>query len=118
MKFPYETTQGFSIVSAKDAVYTCPEKTHLTCTLVIKSGDSPEMEIPFTAHADHPEEHVAEVFKHFKTKAKKYVTPEPTIFDLQSELDELMIDIKLDLATDEEIARAKELRTQIKTMRG
>lgn len=122
MKFPYEAkvagASGFTILKATGAHYTCPEGTHITMTLKVSGGLFGEgSEIPFTAVESDHEAHSRELFEHFKSKAKKYVKPAPTVFELQSEFDELMTDITLGLATDEEIARAKELRVQLKEMR-
>jgi hypothetical protein len=119
MKFPYETKNGFTILDAKSAQYSCPDKSHITCVITVKGGvfGEAEVEIPFTA-GDGEEGHGGELFKHFKTKAKKYAKPAAvSLFELQAEFDELMIDITLGLASDEEKARAAELRTQIKGMR-
>lgn len=45
-----------------------------------------------------------------------YERPLPTVEDLQAELDKLMPDVILGLATEDELALAKNLRIQIKAM--
>lgn len=116
MEFPYKTKHGFTIKAVKDAKWTCPDKTNITCTLSVEGGvfGSGDTEIPFTAIDCKEEEHSRLLFKLLKKTATKYKEPEKSYGQLKDELDELMIDITLGLATDEELERAREIRTLLK----
>ncbi|QNN99940.1 hypothetical protein phiPsa267_087 [Pseudomonas phage phiPsa267] len=118
--FPYETEFGTTITGVKDAYVSCPDGSHITCTIVTTGGHfgDKEVELPFTATPNDPMKHGVEIYNFLKKKktTKKYVKPAPTLLELKDEFDELMVDITLGLASDEELARAKELRVQIKEL--
>lgn len=79
-----------------------------------------DMEVPFCATPNDVMEHGRWLYE--QAKAKKFGTPvayqpaPPTKDDYQKEFDALWPDVMLGLATDEEVARAKELRALIKSM--
>lgn len=77
-------------------------------------------EIPFTAAAHDPLEHGRWLHDQAINGAfgaiEEYDRPLPTVHDLQLELDKLMTDVTLGLASDDELALARNLRKQIKVM--
>lgn len=77
-------------------------------------------EIPFTAAAHDPLEHGRWLHDQAISGAfgaiEEYDRPLPTVHDLQLELDKLMTDVTLGLASDDELALARNLRKQIKVM--
>jgi hypothetical protein len=76
--------------------------------------------VPFVAHPDDIEVHgrwlYEEALKGAFGEVAEYDRPLPTTQDLQEELDKLMPDVVLGIATEEEISLAKALRLQIKAM--
>jgi hypothetical protein len=87
--------------------------------MTVKMGHM-DTEIPFAAHADDPMEHGQWLYKEALAgtfgEITPYERPLPNAFDLQLELDKLMTDITLGLATEEELDLARNLRKQIKVM--
>ncbi|CUR44309.1 tail fiber protein [Pseudomonas phage VCM] len=90
-----------------------------TVTMTVKFSHL-DFEVPFTAAAEDMYEHT--VWLHEQAMAgafgeiAPYDRPLPTAHDLQTELDKLMVDITLGLATEEELDLARNLRKQIKAM--
>ncbi|QYW06622.1 hypothetical protein uav_091 [Pseudomonas phage UAVern] len=79
-----------------------------------------DSEIPFSAHHEDPMEHGQWLYNEAIAGTfgdiAPYERPLPTAGDLQMELDKLMTDITLGLATPEELDLARNLRKQIKVM--
>jgi hypothetical protein len=76
--------------------------------------------VPFVAHPDDVEVHgrwlYEEALKGTFGEVAEYERPLPSVTDLQEELDKLMPDVVLGIATEDEISLAKALRLQIKAM--
>lgn len=76
--------------------------------------------IPFAAHPSDEFEHgrwlYEEAMKGTFGEIAEWDRPLPSVHDLQVELDKLMPDVMLGIATDEELSLAKALRLQIKAM--
>lgn len=76
--------------------------------------------IPFAAHDEDEFEHgnwlYDEALKGTFGEVAEWDRPLPSAHDLQVELDKLMPDVILGIATEEEISLAKALRIQIKVM--
>lgn len=81
-----------------------------------------DVEVPFCATPDDFYEHGRWLYEEAKLGTfgviAEYERPLPTAYDLQVELDKLMVDVTLGLATDEEVSLARTLRKQIKVMEG
>lgn len=79
-----------------------------------------EEEIPFAANPNDVHDYGVWLYEQAMAgklgKIKAYERPLPTAHDLQLELDALMTDITLGLATEEELDLARNLRKQIKVM--
>ncbi|UAV89949.1 tail fiber assembly chaperone [Pseudomonas phage REC] len=92
-----------------------------TVTMTVKFSHL-DFEVPFTASAEDDYEHGRWLLEQAKAGAfgdiAAYERPLPTSYDLQVELDKLMVDITLGLATEDELALARNLRKQIKVMEG
>ncbi|UAV89682.1 tail fiber assembly chaperone [Pseudomonas phage COT4] len=92
-----------------------------TVTMTVKFSHL-DFEVPFTASADDIYEHGRWLLEQAQAGAfgdiTPYERPLPTSHDLQMELDKLMVDITLGLATEDELALARNLRKQIKVMEG
>ncbi|WVS24507.1 tail fiber protein [Pseudomonas phage Psxphi15] len=90
-----------------------------TVTMTVKFSHL-DFEIPFTASSEDTYEHGRWLCEQAKSGAfgeiKPFERPLPTAHDLQMELDKLMVDITLGLATEEELDLARNLRKQIKAM--
>lgn len=76
--------------------------------------------VPFAAHPDDEFEHgrwlYEEALKGAFGEVAEWDRPLPTVYDLQVELDKLLPDVMLGIATEEEVSLAKALRLQIKAM--
>lgn len=79
-----------------------------------------DISVPFVAHQYDTEVHgqclYHEALKGTFGPIAEYERPMPTEHDLQIELDKLMPDVVLGIATEEEVSLAKALRIQIKAM--
>lgn len=113
MKFPTTWDNGLTLLSLAGAQWANREQTLINVTATFEAlGD-----IPFTASANDVEPHGRDIFKHLVAGAvSPWERPEVTPEDLQAELDKLMPDVLLGIATPEEISLAKSLRLQIKEM--
>lgn len=101
----------------KDSLRFCEKGD--TATMIVKFSHL-DFEVPFTASAEDNYEHGRWLNEQALAGAfgeiAPYERPLPTAHDLQAELDKLMTDITLGLATDEELDLARNLRKQIKAM--
>lgn len=92
-----------------------------TVTMTVKFSHL-DFEVPFTAAAEDIYEHTTWLHEQAMAGAfgeiAPFERPLPTSHDLQLELDKLMVDITLGLATEDELALARNLRKQIKVMEG
>lgn len=90
-----------------------------TVTMTVKFSHL-DFEVPFTAAAEDIYEHTTWLHEQAMSGAfgeiAPFERPLPTAHDLQMELDKLMVDITLGLATEEELDLARNLRKQIKAM--
>ncbi|WP_085589369.1 hypothetical protein [Pseudomonas sp. B14(2017)] len=77
-------------------------------------------EVPFTAHPKDTMDHGRWLYEQANAGAfgpvADYERPDVTVDDLQADLDKLMPDVILGLATDDELSLAKNLRRTIKEM--
>jgi len=121
MEYPIDLSNGLIIHSAKNPVWSNREKTTIDITITVTwAGVFEEpTELPFTAAPWDSMEHGRDLFEHFLKAGSgpaPYERPEVTVEDLEADLDKLMPDIYLGLATEAEISLAKSLRIQIKAM--
>lgn len=117
MEFPYKVEKyGTTFVSVKDPRWANRNGDLIVCTLEI----DPLGVVEYGAASFDDEPHGRELFAFLKAGGAGPVAPyerrDVTVADLQEELDKLMPDVLLGLATSEEIALAKSLRVQIKAM--
>ncbi|NMZ63428.1 hypothetical protein HBN99_03720 [Pseudomonas oryzihabitans] len=117
MDFPIELETGVTILGVKDPVWGNREESFINCVITITGLMFTEPnEVPFTANPLDEMQHGRDLFEHLKDTAAPYERRDVTVADLQADLDALMPDILLGLATEEEISLARTLRTQIKAM--
>lgn len=115
--FPIFARQGLVIVSATNFQWANMEHTLITMHLTIADAAQGTVEIPFAADPNDVEDHGRALFDFGTTQNPTAWVPRPiSQGELQAELDGLMTDITLNLATEAEINRARDLRTQIKAM--
>ncbi|WYW04297.1 tail fiber protein [Pseudomonas phage vB_PpuP-Kompost-2] len=107
-------TEHFTILEVTDPVATKDGMINLTVTF---EGLG---KFPFTASQDDTEIHGlwlhGEALRGTFGPVAEYERPLPTLQDLQEELDKILPDVYLGLATSEEVELAKLLRIQIKAM--
>lgn len=117
MDFPIELETGLTIHSVKDPVWGSREKSFINCIIVVTGlmFEDPT-EVPFTANPLDSMQHGRDLFEALKERAAPFERRDVTVADLQADLDALMPDILLGLATEEEISLARTLRLQIKAM--
>lgn len=112
-KFEPKTFEGlFTVREGVNPHYTADG---IYVDLVLEDGTI----VPFHA-VDGDIEHGQWIYDQAKAgafgKVQKYVAPEPTAEDFQKQFDSIWPDVVLGLATEEEVAIAKELRIKIKAM--
>uniref|UniRef100_A0AAU6VXX3 Uncharacterized protein n=2 Tax=unclassified bacterial viruses TaxID=12333 RepID=A0AAU6VXX3_9VIRU len=87
--------------------------------MVVRFSHFPE-DLPFCAQPTDIHEHGRWLFEQAEAGAfgpvAPWERPLPTLQDLQEELDKLMPDVVLGIATEDELSLAKSLRLQIKAM--
>ena len=113
MKFPTTWDNGLTLLSLAGAQWADREQTRINVTASFETlGD-----VPFTASPNDVEAHGRDIFKYLADgPVGPWERPEVTPEDLQAELDKLMPDVLLGLATPEEMSLAKSLRLKIKEM--
>ena len=117
MDFPIELETGLTILSVKDPAWGTRENSFINCTITVTGLMFTEpTEVPFTANPLDEMQHGRDLFEFLKDTAEPYERRDVTVADLQADLDALMQDILLGLATEEEISLARTLRLQIKAM--
>lgn len=119
MEFPYTETPGLTIEGIHSPRWTDREKIRIDCVLVTKEhGEIPFTSCPWDTHENLP--HCPLIFEHLAQghagPVGEWDRPLPSVEDLQADLDKLMPDIVLGLATPEELELARLLRKQIKVM--
>ncbi|ANU79115.1 hypothetical protein Andromeda_40 [Pseudomonas phage Andromeda] len=116
MKFPKEFDNGIIVEDIKSPRWANREHTRLSCVATF----SPGQVVPFGASLTDPEPHGRAIYDHILAglagKIAEYERPAVTKEDLQAELDKILPDVMLGLATPEEIELARNLRIQIKAM--
>lgn len=116
MEFPFEQ-DGLTIEGVHSPRWSNRERIQIDCTLVTKEfGEIPFTACPFDAFMKHP----PLIFEHLAQGNSgpigDWQRPDVQKEDLQDELDKLMPDILLNLASPEETELATLLRKQIKEM--
>lgn len=113
MQFPTTWDNGLTLLSLAEARWANREQTMINVTATFEAlGD-----VPFSASAADVEVHGRDIFHHLAAgSVAPWERPDVTPEDLQVELDKLMPDVLLGLATPEEMSLAKSLRVKIKEM--
>lgn len=113
---PVEFDNGITVEAVNAPRWANREHTLLTATVTFKPG----VVVPFGASLSDPEPHGRFIYDYILMgnagKIGEYVRPDVTKEDLQAELDKILPDVMLGLATPDEIELARNLRIQIKAM--
>jgi hypothetical protein len=117
MDFPIELENGLRVVSAKNPMWANKAHTVINMLVTVEEPDGKIVEVPFAASPDDNLPHGRALFDWGKSlSVQPWERPDVTSADLQVELDKLLPDVMLGLASPEEVELAKLLRIQIKAM--
>jgi hypothetical protein len=118
MEFPYMMRSAAVIISAANPQWANEEKTRINMTLTFADADLGFHEMGFTACPNDSVEHGPLLYQWALDQGniKPWERRDVSAVDLQQELDKLLPDVMLGLATPEEMELAKLLRIQIKAM--
>ena len=119
MDFPYVVRQNLVIIDATSPNWGNAEHTVINMMLTVADAQRGSVEIGFSAVADDTEEHGRLLFAYAQTLLEpiaEFVPKGASAYELQVELDKIMADIPLGLASQADLELARHLRIQIKTM--
>ncbi|WYW04245.1 tail fiber protein [Pseudomonas phage vB_PpuP-Kallioja] len=118
MIFPYDLGNGLIIMKIEDPRWTNREKTRIDFDATFFRPDTLEqLKAPYTSCPNDPVDYCRALYAEALSMGPgEWRRPDVTVEDLQMELDKLMPDVVLGLASPEEIDLARTLRNQIKAM--
>lgn len=120
MEFPTTFENGLTVVDIQNPRWTDEESIRIEVDVTFIFPEGPTETLPFTSCPwDTFGTHCPAIFEHVSNHMPPpapYERRDVTVGDLQADLDKLMPDIMLGLATEQEIELARLIRTQIKVM--